>query len=135
MEPAAFSSKRSLNARWGMSRSWGLSPAASGDASQHFNPGVSHSQRVLPLSTQGMVLGDHRPAVREEAGLGFSCINHRLNSECHSWDDLKTLPVSAVMQNLWIFVETPPDPVSAVLSDHRETFGLRIVLDNRTDIP
>ena len=38
------------------------------------------------------------------------------------------------MQNLRVFVETPADPVSAVLSDHRETFGFRIVLNNRPDI-
>ena len=66
--------------------------------------------------------------------MGFSGIDHWFDSESHSWDDLNTFSTSPVMQNLRVFVETPADPVSAVLSDHRETFGFRIVLNNRPDI-
>src|ERR1051325_6727394 len=42
---------------------------------------LGHRDGVLPLGRERVVLGDHRPAVRQLAGLRLAGVDHRLGRE------------------------------------------------------
>src|SRR5690606_21461146 len=64
---------------------------------------------VLPLRRQFPILGDGGPAIAQQAGLGASLIDHRLDGEGHAFLQFQAGAGAAVMQHLRLFVEDLAD--------------------------
>jgi hypothetical protein len=81
-----------------------------------------------------MIFGDHCPSIRQQPGLGSTGVNHWLYRKRHSGPDLQALTDGSVVQDLWVFMKTPADAVATILSHHRKSSGLGMLLYCRTDI-
>src|SRR6185437_3558043 len=81
-----------------------------------------------------MILGHHRPAVRQHFRIGLAGVDHRLDREGHALLQLQAGAGLAVMQNLRVFVIDAADAVPTVILDHRETGALGVLLDRMADI-
>src|SRR5262245_35153605 len=81
-----------------------------------------------------MLLGDHRPPVRQDSHVPAPGREHRLDREGHSRLELEPAAGFAVVQDLWILVIDAPDAVTAVLAHDREVARLGEGLDRVTDI-
>jgi len=81
-----------------------------------------------------MIFGNHCPSIRQQSGLGSTRVNHWLYRKRHSGFDLKALTDGSVVQDLRVFMKTSADAVATILSHHRKSSGLGMLLYYRTDI-
>ena len=89
---------------------------------------------MLPLRGKGLILGDHRPAIRQQADVASARIDHRLNGEGHAGHQLQAGAGFAVVQYLGVFVVDAADAMPTVLSDHGKVIRLRVGLDGMPDV-
>ena len=65
----------------------------------------------------------------------FSGVHHRLDSNCHSGSELFTGPTFTVVENLWVFVKSEANSMTAILSNYRESVRFNVFLKRRVPIP
>src|SRR5262245_55937739 len=81
-----------------------------------------------------MILGDDRPAIREQTHVSLARVHHRLDRENHAGDEFLPGPWFAVVQDLWILMEDPADAMAAVFAYHRVVLSFDERLDGVTDV-
>ena len=89
---------------------------------------------MLPLCGQAVVLGDHRPAIRQQTHVGFAGIDHRFDRQRHAFAKLQAGAALAVVQNLRVFMKNLADAVAAVFADDRKAVFLDMFLHGGADI-
>jgi hypothetical protein len=89
---------------------------------------------VFPLGRQRVILGDHRPAVRQQAHEALAGVDHRLDREGHAGAQLEARAGLAVVQHLRVLVVDAADAVAAVFPHDRETPLLGIGLHGVPDV-
>src|ERR1022692_5182132 len=101
---------------------------------QHFVPLVGDQHRVLPLRGKTVIRGHDGPAVGEAANAGAAGVDHRLDGENHPRLQLETGAGPAVVQDLRLFVELPPDAVTAEFPDDGKAVAFGMALYGRADV-
>src|SRR5688572_26315148 len=104
-------------------------------ASQYLDPVRGYQYGMLPLRGKTMVLGDHRPVIREYFQMTHACINHGLDSEGHARLKHQPRTGGAIMQHLRLFMEDPADTVAAKFTYDRKIMFFRMLLYDKPDIP
>src|SRR5690606_7891677 len=105
-----------------------------GQAREDVDAVGGHRDHMLPLRRELAVLGDHGPAVGQQAGVARALVDHRLDGEGHALLQHKALARAAVVQHLRFLVVDPADAMAAVLAHHAEAFGLGVGLDGMADV-
>jgi len=81
-----------------------------------------------------VVLGHDGPTVRQQFDAGLAGIDHRLDGQRHTLAEFEAGAAAAVVQHLWILVESAPDAMPAVLANDRTAVFLDEFLNGLTDI-
>src|SRR5450830_1632277 len=101
---------------------------------QHLETVVSDRHHMLPLGREGLILGDHGPAVAQGFHMPLPGVEHRFNGENHPGFQCQPLTRIAVMQDLWFIVIDLADTMAAVLTDHTEAVTLGNALNRVTNV-
>ena len=92
--------------------------ALCGAEGQYLTTTFRDQHGVLPLCGQGVVLGDHGPAVCQQPHVPLAGIHHWFNGERHPRQQLHAAPAFTIVKDLGILVEDAAYTVPAILSHY-----------------
>ena len=82
-----------------------------------------------------MILRHYGPAILQKLHLPASGVDHGLDGEGHAFLQQLTCSGAAVVKDLRGLVEAPANAVAAILANYGEALGLRVALNDVTDVP
>src|SRR5208283_4171635 len=102
--------------------------------SQNHRPILGHRDAVLEMGAVAAVFGYSSPLVVQQPSAWLADVHHRLDRQHHAVAQLRTMPRSSVVRNLWFFMQPGADAVPDKLAHHAETIAFHVLLHRRPDI-